>query len=149
MTANTSPIFTGTPSIQWGTTDDNSAATVGPMLTANTTTNGTPGSGSLTTVFTAGANGSYVQRLIAHPVSTNIATVLRIFINNGSSASTPANNIMYQELSLPATTANAAGALQGVELGLNFALPAGYVLNCTLGTTVAGGYYVSVVGGNY
>jgi hypothetical protein len=35
------------------------------------------------------------------------------------------------------------------ELPLNFALPAGYVLNVTLGTTVAAGYFVSVIGGKY
>jgi hypothetical protein len=145
MTANTSPIFTGTPAISWGSSDGN-GGTNGPLLTQNTAMDGT---GTVLTVFTAGANGSYVQRLIAHPVGTNVATVLRVFINNGSANSTQANNVMIQELSLPATTANAAGALQGVELGLNFALPAGYLINVTLGTTVVAGYRVSVVGGNY
>ena len=34
-------------------------------------------------------------------------------------------------------------------LPLNFALPAGYKLNCAIGTTVAAGFAVSVIGGEY
>ena len=146
MPANTSPLFTLTPVIGWGSVDDNAAATAGPMLTANTNMNGTS---YVTPVFTAGANGAYVQRLIARAAGTNIATVLRVFINNGSTNATAANNILIGEISLPATAANAAAALQPIELQLNFAMPASYVINCTLGTAVAAGYYVSVLGGNY
>jgi hypothetical protein len=149
MPANTSPIFTLTPDIQWGSVDDNAAATAGPIITANTAMDGT---GYVTTVFTAGANGSYVNRLIARPTGTNIASVLRAFINNGSTNATQANNCLYGEVTLPATTANAAAALQPVEMQLNFALPAGYKINVTLGTTVTGtnpGYRVMVIGGDY
>jgi len=107
------------------------------------------GTGYVTTVFTAGANGSYVSQLIARPVGTNIATVLRVFINNGSTNATQANNCLYTEITLPASTANAAGALQGISIPLNFALPAGYKINVTLGTAVATGYRVMCQGGDY
>ncbi len=146
MPANTAPIFTLTPHISWGTVDDNSSATAGPILTANTNMNGTS---YVTSVFTAGPNGSYVVKLVARAAGTNIASVLRVFINNGSSNGTAANNILHNEVTLPATTINAAAALQPIELQLNIALPAGYVINCTLGTAVAAGYYVSVYGGDY
>ncbi len=146
MTANTSPIFTLTPHVGWGTVDDNSSATAGPIMTANTNMNGTS---FVTPVFTAGSNGSYLQRLIARPAGTNVASVLRVFLNNGSSNATASNNILINELTLPASTANAAAALQSIELNLNFAIPAGYVINCTLGTAVAAGYYVSLAGGDY
>ena len=146
MAQNTSPIFTLTPSVMWGTVDDNSAATAGPIMSANVNMNGTS---YVTPCFTAGANGSYLQRLIARPVGTNIATVLRVFLNNGSTNATAANNVLITEASLPASTANAAGALVPVELPLNFAIPAAYVINCTLGTAVAAGYYVCVLGGSY
>jgi hypothetical protein len=96
-------------------------------------------------VFTAGANGSYLQRLIARPAGTNIASVLRVFLNNGSTNATAANNVLITEATLPAST----GALVPVELPLNFAIPAAYVLNVTLGTTVATGYYITVLAGNY
>jgi hypothetical protein len=146
MTANQNPIFTLVPDIQWGSVDDNSSATAGPIVSANTAMDGT---GYITPVFTAGSNGSYVSRLICRPVGTNVATVLRIFINNGSTNATQANNVLFSELTLPATTAQAAAALAPVELSLNFALPAGYKINVTLGTAVSAGYRVCVIGGDY
>jgi hypothetical protein len=145
LTANQNPIFTLVPDIQWGSADGN-GGTAGPLKTQNTAVDGT---GTVLTVFTAGANGSYVSKLIARPAGTNIATVLRVFINNGSTNATAANNILIGEATLPASTANAAAALQPVELPLNFALPAGYKINVTLGTTVAAGYCASVFGGDY
>ena len=135
---NTAPIFSSAGDIQWGPT---SAAT------QNTAVDGT---GTVLTVFTADAtNGGFVQRIRFRPAGTNIATVARVFINNGSTNATPANNILWDEISLAATTASANSALATYELPLNFALPPGYKLNVTLGTTVAAGYYVSVIGGKY
>src|ERR1700722_4232445 len=107
MAQNTSPIFTLTPRVSWGTADDNTGATAGPMLTVSTSMAGT---GFVTPVFTAGTNGSYVQKLIVRAAGTNVASVLRVFINNGSSNATAANNVLMAEVTLPATTANAAGA---------------------------------------
>lgn len=146
MAQNTNPIFTLVPDVQWASTDDNSGATAGPLLTANTAMDGT---GFVATVFTAGANGSYLQRLIARPVGTNVATVLRVFLNNGSSNATQANNVLAAELTLPASTASAIAALQPIELPLNFAIQGGFKVNVTLGTTVAAGYRVSLIGGDY
>lgn len=145
MPANTSPIFTLTPDVAWGSADGN-GGTAGPLLTANTAMDGT---GTVLTVFTAGANGSYVSRLIAKAAGTNVATVLRVFINNGSTNATIANNTFIAEATLPATTASAVAALQPVEIPLNFALANGYKINVTLGTTVVAGYRVTVIGGDY
>jgi hypothetical protein len=144
--ANNNPIFTGTPDIQWGSTDGNGGA-AGPLKTANTAKDGT---GTVLTVFTADAtNGGYVQRIRFRAAGTNVATVARIFINNGSSNSTIANNILFDEITLSSTALSETSALQTYELPLNFALPAGYKINVTLGTTVAAGYCVSVIGGKY
>ena len=139
-------MYTLTPAVSWGSVDDNSGATAGPLLSANTAMDGT---GFVTPVFTAGTNGSYLQRLVARPVGTNIASVLRVFLNNGSSNATAANNVLITEATLPASTANAAGALVPVELPLNFAIPAGFVINVTLGTAIAAGVRVCVIGGSY
>ena len=137
-TANTQPIFSSLGDIQWGAT---------AITTANTAKDGT---GTVLTVFTADAtNGGFVQRIRFRSAGTNIATVARVFINNGSANSTPANNILYDEITLAATTLSEVGALPTYELPLNFALPPGDKLNVTLGTTVAAGYYVSVIGGKY
>lgn len=145
MPANTAPIFTAVPDIQWGSADGN-GGTPGPLKTANTAVDGT---GTVLTVFTAGPNGSYVRRLTCRAAGTNGATVLRIFINNGSTNATIANNILIGEMTLSATTANAAAALQDFSYSLDFALPAGYKIQVTLGATVVAGVWVAAVGGDY
>ncbi len=137
MAANTQPIFSIAGDIEWGAT---------AITTANTAKDGT---GTVLTVFTADVDGAFVQRIRFRSAGTNIATVARVFINNGSTNATPANNILYDEITLSATTLSEVAALPVFELPLNFALPAGYKLNVTLGTTVAAGYYVSVIGGKY
>ena len=137
MAANTAPIFSISGDIEWGAT---------AITTANTAKDGT---GTVLTVFTAGVDGGFVQRIRFRSAGTNIATVARVFINNGSTNATAANNILFDEITLAATTLSEVAALAVYELPLNFALPAGYVLNVTLGTTVAAGYFVSVIGGKY
>lgn len=138
MAANTAPIFSSLGDIEWGTT---------AITTANTAKDGT---GTVLTCFTADAtNGGFVQRIRFRSAGTNTGTVARVFINNGSTNATAANNILYDEITLAATTINETAALPVYELPLNFALPPGYKLNVTLGTTVAAGYYVTVIGGKY
>jgi hypothetical protein len=137
MAINITPIFTKRGDIQWPAT---------PMAAANTAKDGT---GTVAVAFTAGVDGAFVQKLVARPYGTNVATVLRVFLNNGGSTATPANNSLVNELSLPATTLSEVAAQPPNELALNFALPAGYKLTCTLGTAVAAGYEVTVFGGSY
>lgn len=146
MSANTAPIFTLAPDIQWGGTDGDGGGT-GALKTANTAKDGT---GTVLTVFTADAtNGGYVERIRFRAAGTNIATVARVFINNGATSATATNNILFDEITLSATTLSETSALANYELPLGFALPAGYKLMVTLGTTVAAGYYISVIGGKY
>jgi hypothetical protein len=137
MPANTAPIFTLTPRTSWGTT---------AITTANTAKDGT---GTVLSIFTAGSNGSYVQRVRFRPSGTSVQTVARLFINNGSTNATAANNILFDEITLSAITLSETSAQPSFEIPMNFALPAGYVLNVTIGTTVAAGWYVSAIGGDY
>ena len=137
MAANTQPIFSIAGDVEWGAT---------AITTANTAKDGT---GTVLTVFTANVDGAFVQRIRFRSAGTNIATVARVFINNGSTNATAANNILYDEITLAATTLSETAAQPVYELPLNFAFPPGYKLNVTLGTTVAAGYYVSVIGGKY
>lgn len=138
MPANTQPIFSSLGDIEWGTS---------VLTTQNTAKDGT---GTVLTCFSADStNGGFVQRIRFRSAGTNIATVARVFINNGLTNATPANNILYDEITLAATTLSEVAALPVYELPLNFALPPGFRLNVTLGTTVAAGYYVSVIGGRY
>lgn len=146
MATNKQPMYTGTPDIQWGIADGNGGS-AGPLKTANTAKDGT---GTVLTVFTADAtNGGYVQRIRFTAAGTNIATVARIFINNGSTNATIANNTYWDSITLTATTNSETSALQTFELPLGFALPLGYKLNIALGTTVSAGYVITVIGGKY
>ncbi|GLS85604.1 hypothetical protein GCM10010873_05770 [Cypionkella aquatica] len=137
MPGNTSPIFSKVARIEW----------VNALTAANTAKDGT---GTVATVFTAEAsNGSYLQKLVVRPRGTNVASVLRVFLNNGASNATATNNVLIAELSLPATTLSEVAALSGNELPLNIPVPPGYMVNLTLGTAVAGGYAVAGFGGDY
>jgi hypothetical protein len=139
MPANTAPIFTLTPEVSWTTN----------MTVANT---GNLSAGTSYAVFTAGANGSYVQKIRFRHQSTNtnnVATVARVFINNGSSTGTAANNTIWDEITIATNTAVQTAASTNYELPLNFALPAGYIIYCTLGTAVVAGIQATVIGGDY
>lgn len=137
MAANTNPIFSLVGDIQWGA----------QIIAANTAKDGT---GTVTTVFTADAtNGGYVDYLRVRPAGTNGATVLRVFINNGSTNATAGNNTLFDEASIAGTTNSESSAIAGTQIPIGFALPPGYKLNCTLGTTVAGGIAVTGIGGKY
>jgi len=137
MAANTAPIFTLAPEVTWGATT---------IATANTAKDGT---GTVLNVFTAGTNGSYVQRIRFRPAGTNVQTVARVFINNGSTNATAANNILFDEITIAATTLSETTAQSTFEIPMDFALPAGYTINITIGTTIAAGLYVSTIRGDY
>jgi hypothetical protein len=138
MPANTTPIFSKIGKINWSSS---------AISAANTAKDGT---GTVTTVFTADAtNGSFVERVVFQPIGTNIQTVARIFINNGSSNGTPANNVYYKDITLAASTLSETASMAQTEVTLNIALPAGYKLNVVLGTAVSAGYMATAVGGDY
>jgi hypothetical protein len=101
-------------------------------------------------IFTSDAtNGGFVQRIRLKAIGTNIATVARIYINNGSTSVTATNNVFYGEVSLPGTTAINTAATVDVDYPMNFALPAGYKLYVGLGATVVAGWVASVIAGAY
>ena len=136
---NNQPIFSRIGDIQWSSTSVSSANTTKDLTT-----------GTTYSVFTADStNGGYVQRIRFRPLGTNAATVARIWINNGSVTSTAANNILFDEVSLAASTISETSATSLTELPLNFALPASYKIFITLGVTASAGYAVSVIGGKY
>lgn len=138
MAANNDPIYSKAGAIG-----------LGQLIT--TATNGYDGTGANNTlVFTADAtNGSFIQRLRFKAGGTNVATVARIFLNNGSTVGTATNNAFYGELSLPATTATATAATVDIDYPMNFALPAGYKIYVELATAVAAGWAVTTIAGNY
>jgi hypothetical protein len=138
MAANTSPIFPLTPNVSWANT----------CIAANTTTDLTSGTSYL--CYTAGAtNGSRLDFVRARALGTNVATVVRLWINNGSATGTAANNTLFMERTLPATTVSQTSEQADVIIPMNVSLVAGYKVYATLGTAVAAGYDLVGVGGDY
>jgi hypothetical protein len=145
MAANTSPIYSIV-----GATDsvatNNSGLVVGP--TANTAQDGT---GTLYKAFTAGTNGSYIQKMRFRPVGSPAATVCRVFISSSSTTSATAT-WLYDEITLPATTVTQTGASSVYELPLNFAIDPSYLLYVTFGTSTGStgtGYSIVTIAGDY
>lgn len=134
MAANINPIFPKVGNVSWA-----------KLNLANPSVDGT---GSVSTVFTAGAEGSRVDKISFQPLGTNDKTVVRVFINKGDN-STALNNTLYLEQTINATIASTDAALPKIEVPIDLILPAGYKLICTLGTAVASGIQVTVEGGDY
>lgn len=143
MAAGFAPIFTAAPDVA------NNAATAfgGTLLTA--TADYTGQSANHVLVHTAGSNGSYIRKLRFKAIGTNVATVVRIYINNGSTNATAANNIFYGEISMPATTASNTAATSDVDYVMEIAIPASFRIYAGVGTTVASGWICTAVAGQY
>lgn len=143
MPANTDPIFTVDPEVS-----NNGTTGMNQLITA-AANDYTGIDADVSLVFTAGANGSYIQRLRFKAGGTNVATVARIYLNNGSAPTTATNNVFYGEVSLPATTATATAATIDVDYPMNLAIPNGFRVYVGLATAVAAGWVVTPVAGNY
>lgn len=144
MSANLQPIFPLAQKVSWG-----------KVLTANTAKDGT---GSQVTVFTAGVNGSKIDQIKVRALGTNVATVLRFFINNGAENTAAGNNSLIHEVTIAPTTLSEVAALVDNDVMITKAsdsvvpipyLPPGYKINVTVGTTIAAGLQVTVHGADY
>ena len=135
MPANTSPIFILTPK-----------AGFVALTTGSNNYDGTSGSATL---FTAGTNGSFLNEITLEAAGTNIATVIRFWINNGSSIGTATNNSLFCTWGLAATTASATSSTQPISIPIRKLIPAGYLVVATLATTVAAGWATTAWYGDY
>jgi len=135
MAANVTPIFPKVGQVGWAT-----------LAAANTAADGT---GATSAIFTAGVDGARVDFVRLLPLGTNVASVLRVYVNNGAASSTAANNTLLAEVALPATTLSQLSGQPAVVVPVELALPAGYTVRVALATAVAAGWQVTAVGGNY
>jgi hypothetical protein len=145
MPANTSPIYSIVGAVDSVATN-NSGLVVGP--TANTAQDG---SGTLYKLFTAGTNGSYIQKIRFRPVGSPAATVCRVFISSSSTTSATAT-WLYDEITLPAVTVSQTAASSVFELPLNIAVDPSYLLYVTFGTSTGSagtGYSIVTIAGDY
>lgn len=137
MAANTTPIFLKQPNVQYITTGVN----------ANTALDGT---GTVATVFTADAtNGSKIENVTLTHLGTNVATVVRFFVNNGATNGTAANNSLVYEVTAAANTLSQTASSVPMTWAANLYLKPGYKLNVTIGTAIAAGIMVFAQGGDY
>ena len=142
--ANSNPIFSRVGDVtKDGTTGMNQLV----LLAANDFT-GIGANNSL--VWTSDAtNGGFIQRIRAKSAGVNVASVARIFINNGAINTTATNNSFYGELGLPATTLTPTAPQIDLDYQLNIALPPGFRIYVGLGTAVAAGWAFVPVAGKY
>jgi hypothetical protein len=136
MPANTKPLFPITPNIGFAR-----------LTGANTAIDGT---GTVSTIMTAGQFGARSDKIVLQSAGTNIATLLRIFLNNGNAQGTGTNNVLWLEVELPATTLSATKQNgPRFEIPMDLALPAGWKINVCLATAVAAGWHVAQAGGDF
>jgi len=149
MAVNTDPIYSKVGDIQWSAT----SALFATAMTAGNVSSYDGTDANIKSIFTADAtNGGYVQRIRAKCAAltgTSAASVLRIWVNNGSTAGTAVNNVLIGEVSLPAVSNTVVAANPDIEYPLNIALPPGYKLLAGIGTAVTTGWVVAVFGGKY
>ena len=141
MSVNTIPPYVKVGVVGWNTVN---------ILTGNTSVvpAGTVGT-DLGDLYTVGADGEFIERITVMPKGTNVATVIRIFINNGSSVAVATNNTLLGEIQCPATTVSQIAAQVRLGLDIHQAFPAGYKFYYTIGTTVAAGFSIMLWGGSY
>jgi len=141
---NTSPIFSSGGTINFTT-----------LMTASNPTHVSGNTSYL--VFTAGPNGSFVQKIRFRHFSINAAasntnqTVGRVWINNGSDVTVASNSTLFDEITIATMSFSNAAAQANYELPLNFALPPSFRLYVTLGTAPVANTAIiaTVIGGSY
>lgn len=139
MAANIDPIFPLTPKMSW---------TI-PITGSNTAKDMASGSNARFVVATGAAFGSRVDYVRVRALGTNTATVLRLFVNNGSDPDVAANNSLFTEATIASTTLSEVAALAETTIQLDLALPYQYRLYALIGTAVAAGLQVTAVLGDY
>jgi len=135
---NFAPIFTRVPRSAWAV-----------QTAANIAKDGT---GVTALVMSADAvEGAYLLSINCEPLGTNVATILRVFLNNGLTPATAANNILIGQINLPATTLSetSTATMQGVARVFNMPVPPGYKVFVCLATAVVAGWAIQTVSGDY
>jgi hypothetical protein len=121
------------------------------ISTANTAFDGT---GTIVTVFTAGAAGARIERVVIEATATSTAGLVNLFFSTDSAANTAANTHLYDNTPIAAVTPSAtvapASAVRSNETAPQLwplILGPGQTLRAS--TTVANSLRVTAVGGDY
>lgn len=144
MAANTSPIFILTPNMQWAKLD------YAPPSGSSHIASGSLGT-EVKVVYSASLNGSRIDELRILSLGTNPATVVRLFVNNGSDNNTIINNSLFDEITIAGTSMTEAVANVVNDIvytnGLNLA-PSHRLLAVT-SVSQSDGLHITAFGGDY
>jgi hypothetical protein len=148
MPANNDPIYSRVGSLSNNNVASPSSGMNQPITAAANDFTGAGANNSL--VATADAiNGGFFQRLRFIAGGTNSQSMARVFINNGGSPTTAANNTFIGEIPLPVTTASTTVPMITPEFTLNMALDPGFRIYVGLTTAPGAGWSVLPVAGRY
>jgi hypothetical protein len=141
MAPNTTPIFPKAAHVGFG-----------KVTTANTALDGQGTYGTtVILLFTAAAEGSRIDEIRLKHLGTNIATALRIYLNDGVDGhADPTHNTLLYDKTIAANTLSQVAEAAEIVIWPDFlVLPAGYKLYASVGTTIAAGIQITVLGGDY
>ena len=141
---NTAPIFTlkGDISTNDGTTMPTPLTLAAPDYTGI--------HANYQLIWTADAvDGGYLRGIKFVSSGTNVATVARVFVNNGSSPGTATNNAPIGQISLPITTASNTAMTSELYLPIDMAISPGFRIYVGIATAVAAGWTPTADAGQY
>lgn len=118
----------------------------GSLTAANTATDGTGATGRVL-IFTAGATGSVLPAVRFMHLGSNVATLCRIFRNNGSDPEVAGNNALIGEVAIAANTLSQTDASIPYQFEANLLLDNGERVYVTLATAVAAGIKITPING--
>lgn len=96
---------------------------IGSLSSSNTNLNG---SGTLVTVFSAGASGSKINEVVVQATGTVTAGIVRIFVHDGTSG------YLFDEFPITATIpSSSSSAFRLNRIYDNLVIPTGYSLRAT------------------
>ena len=126
--------------------------TPGSLTAANTATDGTGTTLLIATAPATASGGSIVERIRCMHLNTNVQTVVRVFLNNGSTPTVAGNNALIAELTMPANSASSTTASVAQDIQLNQVLKANAStperLYVSIATAIATGIKFTAMGGD-
>lgn len=140
---STSPAFASVPASNF---------TPGSLTAANTAMDGTGTTLLIATAPVVNGGGALVESVRCMHLGTNVATVARFFLNNGSTPSVAGNNSLIAEKAIAANTVSQTAESIVYDAVLNQVLKGNAStperLYVTIGTAVAAGIKFTAKGGD-
>jgi hypothetical protein len=132
----TAPQFAATPN----------KGTPATLTAANTALDGTGATGRAL-IFTAGTDGAILPSIRFMHVGTNVATLCRVFRNNGIDPEVAANNALIAEIAIASNTLSHTAESIPYNISTDLILDSAERIYVTLATSVAAGIVITPING--